>query len=79
MEFERFMNKSGSNILQSLHYKERYLNVSQVDEEGKIQVACTYLESLVAQHWQSLAKELEVAGQDNCLLKKIPPNIDSGL
>ena len=45
--------------------------MSQVDEVGK-NPSCLHL----SQHWQTLAKELEVAGQDNRLLKKFPPNID---
>jgi len=48
---------------------ECYLTVGQVDEEEKIQIAWTYLEPRVAQHWQTFAKELEAAGQDIRLWK----------
>ena len=53
MEPERFKHKSGSNILQWLDNMERYFTAGQVTEEEKIQVAWTYLEPRVAQHWQS--------------------------
>jgi hypothetical protein len=69
MEPERFKDKPGSNILQWLDCMERYLTAGQVAEEEKIQVAWTYLEPRVAQHWQTLAKELEASGQDNRLWK----------
>ena len=51
MEPERFKDKPGSNILQWLDCMERYLTAGQVAEDEKIQVAWTYLEQRVAQHW----------------------------
>ena len=47
------------------------MTAGQVAEEEKIQVAWTYLEPRVAQHWQTLAKELEATGQDNHLWKNL--------
>ena len=69
MEPERFKDKPGSNILQWLDCMERYLIVGQDIEEETVQVAWTYLKPRVAQHWQTLAKELEATMQDNRLWK----------
>ena len=69
MEPERFKDKLGSNILQWLDCMECYLTADEVVEEEKIQVAWTYLELCVVQHWQTLAKELEATRQDNHLWK----------
>jgi hypothetical protein len=48
---------------------ECYLTVGQIAKKKKIQVAWTYLEPRVAQHWQTLTKELEASEQDNRLWK----------
>ena len=69
IEPERFKDKAGFNILQWLDCMKRYLTTGQVAEEEKIQIARTYLEPRMAQHWQTLAKELEATGHDDRLWK----------